>query len=157
MVLYKCNHIPHPSTSYLCNNKSGNGVRGTNSENRGKNTKTQEQHWEKHEVKPPQWNNSVHLISAFWLRFNSPEVQRPRFHLLLPKGKYRLTAFISGKLLHIFTAANWSNVYLLCLTPSLWGEKLLKASLRLNASSNLLGWTCEDKLLFFASGKNVCI
>ena len=38
----------------------------------------------------------------------------------------------------------------------LWGEKLLKASLRLNSSSYLLGWTSEDKLLFFASGENAC-
>lgn len=104
------------------------------------------------------WNDhsgiTVHLVSASWLRFNSPEMQRPRFHLLLPKGKYRLTPLISVKLLQIFTAANWRNISLLCLTPSLWAEKLLKATPWLNSSSNLLGWTCEDKLLLFGSGEN---
>lgn len=151
----KSSQIPFPTTAIHLRRKVAM-VRGTNSEDReGRNIWTQKHCWEKHQVKPPRWNNSARLLAS-WLRFNPPEVQRPRFHLFLPNSKYRLTPLISVKLLQIFTAANWSNVCILCLTPSLRGEKLLKASLQLNSSSVMLGWTHKDKILFFASRADVC-
>lgn len=100
------------------------------------------------------WNHSeATVVLASWLSF--PKVLRPRFYPLLPKDKYKLTPFLQ-KYFRFSTAANWRSLHVFCLTPSLWGEKRLKAYLWLNSSSNLLGCICEDKWLCFASSKNIC-